>query len=306
MKKQTFKFKNPEGMDIFVYEWLPKEPSKPKAIVQIVHGYAETAARYERFAKSLTDAGYMVYANDHRGHGNTAGTLEELGHPGDDAFNGIVRDLHQLNHLIKDKYPDLPIFLLGHSMGSFLSKTYVERYDNLNGLILTGTTWEMDGVDMLYNLSVQEVKELGKDAISEKIFQIVFGGSNQPFEPCRTDVDWLSRDNDEVDKYIADPFCGVPFTANFFVDFAKGLMDMNNDENLNNIPKNLPIYIFGGDKDPVGAFGTGVPKSVTALNKLGVRDVTYKLYKDGRHEMLNELNRNEVTKDVINWLDMHM
>lgn len=308
MIRKDFVFKSEDGTDVFVYNWLPDDGVKTKGIVQISHGMAETAKRYERFAELLTENGYIVYANDHRGHGKTAKTIEDLGYLADeDGFNWLVKDLHKLTNIIKKENDSMPLFLFGHSMGSFAGQKYIMLNGNeLDGLILSGSNGKQ-GIILNVGTIVakREVKKNGRKAKSTKLDKLSFGGFNKEFKPNRTDFDWLSRDNDEVDKYMDDPFCGTVFTAGYFYDFLTGLKEIEDEDNLKMIPKDLPIYIFSGDKDPVGKFGKGVINLVNRYKKYGVKDISYKLYKDGRHEMLNEINRDEVMDDIINWLDNH-
>ena len=306
MLSKNFNFQSGDGSNIFVYRWSPDPDTKVKGIVQIAHGMAETAARYERFASTLTMNGYIVYANDHRGHGKTAGSLENVGYLAEeDGFDWMVKDMHQLTSLIKKEYPELPVFLLGHSMGSFATQRYIMLFGKeLKGAILSGSN---GSAALLHNLGYFvagiEVKRNGRKAKSERMNQLSFGSFNNAFKPNRTEFDWLSRDHEEVDKYIGDPYCGDVFTAGFFYDFMKGLKEIDRIKNVERVPKDLPIYIFSGEKDPVGGAGKGVKKLYHTYKNCGISDVSIKLYPEGRHEMLNELNRDEVMKDVTDWLD---
>jgi len=308
MISHNFTFKSDDGLEIFVYKWEP-EGIKVKGVVQISHGMAETAKRYERFAKTLTDNGYIVYANDHRGHGETAGSVENLGYLGDDkGFERLVDDIHQLSLIIKSESPNVPLFLFGHSMGSFVAQRYIMLYgDILDGLILSGSNGKQGiALDAGIKLAKREIKKHGRKSQSPKLNNLTFGGYNRYFKPSITEFDWLSSDREEVNKYIEDPYCGTIFTTGFFYDFMIGLKTVENKNNFNMIPKDLPIYIFSGDKDPVGKFGKGVVNLFNRYKDIGVEDLSYKLYKDGRHEMLNEINRKEVMKDVIAWLDLYV
>lgn len=307
MKCEEFTFKDKKGVQIFVYKWIPEDDMDARGVVQISHGMAETAGRYERFARALTDAGYIVYANDHRGHGRTAGSVEKVGYCGEDGFNWMVKDMYQLNSIIKDENHGLPIFLLGHSMGSMLSQTYIENYgDTISGAILSGTAGRMGmTLDIGIMIAKREMKRVGPSGKSVRLNSMTFGSYNKEFKPARTDFDWLNRDNDEVDKYINDPYCGGVFSAGFFYDFFRGLKEMHKLESMRKIPKELPIYLFSGEKDPVGRNCKSVKQLIGEYKKLGIKDVSYKFYKDGRHEMLNEINKDEVMADTINWLDRH-
>lgn len=307
MISHNFTFKSEDGLDIFVYKWEPVD-IQIKGIVQISHGMAETAKRYERFAKTLTNNGYLVYANDHRGHGQTAGSIEELGYLGDDkGFERLVDDIHKLSLIIKEENPNLPLFLFGHSMGSFAAQRYIMLYkDILDGLILSGSNGKQGlALGMGIKLARREIKKHGAKSLSPKLNNLSFGKYNGYFKPNITEFDWLSSDSVEVDKYVEDPYCGTVFTAGFFYDFLVGLKEVEDKRNFNTISKDLPIYIFSGDKDPVGKFGKGVINLFNRYKNIGVEDIHYKLYKDGRHEMLNETNREDVMRDVINWLDLY-
>ena len=308
MKSDTFTFKTSDGIQIFTYRWMPDEASAVKGVVQIAHGMAEHAARYERFADALTKAGYAVYANDHRGHGKTAGSQDNLGYFADEnGWEKVVEDMHTLTGIIKKENPNKPFFLFGHSMGSFLSRHYSMLYaSELTGLILSGTGGDPGAIGKI-GLFVAKMDAMfhGRKAKSEIMNKLSFGAFNSAFKPNRTDYDWLSRDNAEVDKYINDPLCGTVFTAGFFCDMLGGLDFINNKENIGRIPKNLPIYLFSGAKDPVGGNTKGVNQVYNSLKNAGIGDLTLKFYENGRHESLNEINRDEVSLDVIAWLDLH-
>ncbi len=302
----SYSFKADDGFDIFVYHWNPDNEVKVKGLVQIAHGMAETAARYERFAEVLTRNGYAVYANDHRGHGKTAGSLENVGYLAvKDGLELLVNDMHQLSTMILNEYPTLPLFLFGHSMGSFAAQRYIMLYgDGLKGVILSGSNGSQPLLHKIgFFISKCEVKKRGRKTKSHKMNRLSFGSYNKAFKPNRTEFDWLSRDNEEVDKYISDPYCGNVFTAGFFYDFMKFFKIIDEEKNMELLPTNLPIYLFSGDKDPVGNYGKGVTKLFYAYKKYGIKDITMKLYSGGRHESLNEINRDEVMTNVVKWLD---
>lgn len=309
MKKDNLTFQASDDVQIFTYKWMPDNVSDLKAVVQIAHGMAEHAARYERFAEVLTKAGYAVYANDHRGHGKTAGSKDHVGYFADEnGWGKVVDDLHTLTGIIKTDNPNKPFFLFGHSMGSFLSRNYSMLYGHeLTGLILSGTGGDPGMTGKVgHCIAKIDAKLHGRKAKSEIMNKLTFGAFNKAFKPNRTEYDWLSRDNAEVDKYINDPFCGGVFTAGFFCDFLGGLAFINQKENIAGIPKNLPIYLFSGAKDPVGGNTKGVTQAYHALKSADISDVTLKFYADGRHEMLNEINREEVFADIIAWLNKHV
>ncbi|SHO50984.1 alpha/beta hydrolase [Anaerocolumna xylanovorans] len=306
--RENFTFRSMDGTIVHGYRICPEPDVQLKGIVQIAHGMAETSERYERFGTSLAGQGYLVYVHDHRGHGKTAGELENVGYLADkDGFLWLVRDMHHLTIIIRKKYPSLPLFLMGHSMGSFAAQRYSMEYGNeLSGLILSGSNGNQ-GIMLKagYLIAAMEVRKNGRRAKSEKMDNLLFGGFNKIFSPNRTDFDWLTREEEEVDKYIKDPYCGTVFTGGFFYDFIKGLMAIEKKKNRRRVPKDLPMLIISGDKDPVGKCGKGVKNLYQIYKKTGVKDITLKLYKDGRHELLNELNKEEVTEEIIGWLKGH-
>ncbi len=308
MKSDSFKFKAKDGTELFVYRWVPKK-GKVKAAVQIAHGMAEQASRYERFAKALVVEGYAVYAKDHRGHGKTAGDLENVGFfAKEDGWVKVVDDMHDLTKIIKKENPKLPVILFGHSMGSMLARHYIFLYGkDIDGVIISGTSGDPGLLGKIGVLVAKwEKKRKGEKFRSELLTKLSFGEFNKPFKPNRTDFDWLSRDDAEVDKYVKDPYCGGVFTTSFFCDLLIGVNAIHDMKNVAKTPKDLPMFIFSGEKDPVGKGGKGVRAVHRMYEKLGVKDLTLKLYPDARHEMLNETNRKEVFADVIKWLNDHV
>jgi alpha-beta hydrolase superfamily lysophospholipase len=309
MKSSSFSFLSEDGVKIHTYKWTPEDQSGIKAVAQISHGMAEHAARYERFAQALTAAGFSVYANDHRGHGKTAGDLKNVGYFADEnGWEKVVNDMHQLTGVIKKENPKLPVFLFGHSMGSFLSRHYAMLHGNdISGLILSGTSGDpgLLGKVGLF-IAKREARKKGPRTKSPFLDKLSFGAFNNAFKPNRTKFDWLSRDNAEVDKYVNDPWCGDVFTAGFFCDLLHGLSFINSPANIIKIPKSLPIYLFSGEKDPVGKNTKGVTQVYRSFLKAGIADISFRFYKDARHETLNETNRDEIQADVIAWLNAHL
>jgi len=308
MKREEISIKGNDGKEIFTYKWTPDDASKTKAVVQIAHGMAEHAGRYERFAEFLTGKGYAVYANDHRGHGKTAGSLDDVGYFADENGWGlVVDDMKNITDVIKKDFAGLPVFLMGHSMGSFITRTYVFKYPKeIDAFIISGTA----GNPGLPGAAGQTVARLiaavkGKKSKSPFLDKLSFGSFNGAFKPNRTTFDWLSRDNAEVDKYINDPYCGDVFSAGFFYDLLGGIRSIFKKENLEKISKDLPIYIFSGANDPVGNNGKGIIEVAELYKKTGIKDVSYKLYEGARHETLNETNREEVFNDIAEWINSH-
>lgn len=309
MITDTFIFSGSDKKEIFTHRWLPKNTNKIKAIVQISHGMAEHSSRYKRFAKALTAKNFGVYANDHRGHGQTAGSIKNLGYYADNnGWDLVVNDMRRLTETIMKNHPGLAVFLFGHSMGSLLARDYMFTYaKDINGVILSGTAGG-PGFSGNAGIIISKIETLirGKKAESPIMDKLSFGIFNRAFKPNRSKFDWLSSDNKEVDKYIQDPFCGTIFTAGFFNDLLNGIKKINVPSNIQNIPKNLPVYLFSGAKDPVGNNSKGVKNVFKAYEKAGLKNLSIKFYKKGRHEMLNEVNRKEVYNDIIKWLELHL
>lgn len=301
---QNFNFKTKSGTSINSYKWTPT--GQAKAIVQISHGMNEHILRYTEFANFLAEKGYIVYGNDHLGHGKSLLEGGELGYISDgDGFADMVDEMKSLTDLIKAEHPDLKLFIFSHSMGSFLAQRYIQLYaDEIDGVILSGTNGEPPAaLNAGISLSNMIMKRKSRRYKSKLIEALSFGTYNKKIKPKRTEFDWLSRDTKEVDKYIEDPLCGNLFPVSFFHDLYIGMRDVHKDEYLQKIPKDLGIYILAGKDDPVGNYGKGIVGLNNIYKRLGIRDVEYKLYEGGRHEMLNETNKLEVMIDVLNWLE---
>ena len=280
------------------------EPDKqPKGIVQIIHGVAEYAQRYDHFASFLTEHGFLVVAEDHPGHGETV-TPDNLGYLTGGWMNA-VNGVHKLYETIHHDYPDLPYYMLGHSMGSFLLRTYLFTYhSSISGAVISGTGWQPAIILPLGRLICkEEAARLGDASFSQLLNTMMFGGYNKKFSPQRTIFDWLSTDNAVVDKYIEDSLCGFPISIQLCTEMMKGLSMIQKNENLSRMQKELPIYFFSGEEDPVGDMGAGVHKTITAFQDAGMKDVSYKLYPGMRHEALNEIGKEQVYQDVLQWLE---
>ncbi|QNM85820.1 lysophospholipase [Polaribacter pectinis] len=299
----TYKTKDEET--IFYYKWEVKKMPL-KGIVQISHGVGEHAGRYHSIAKLLQEKGYEVYANDHRVHGKSAENKNDLGfYDGDNYFDDAINDMRQLTEIIKNEHPNKKIILFGHSMGSLLSRDYVTKYgDDLEALILSGTASFMKGLGTFGLYSAKVISKFkGRERSNQLLKSVFFSEFNKKFKPNRTKVDWISSDENEVDLFEADPYRIEDFSLSVFLDILKGSKKINEKSTFKKTPKKLPIFIFSGDKDPVGEMGEGVKRVAENYKKAGIKDLTLKLYKGGRHEMLNEVNKEEVQQDVINWLE---
>lgn len=307
MQESAFSLVGDEGTRIHVYRWLPDSECNVKGVVQIAHGMSETAARYAEFAQQLTSHGFAVYANDHRGHGKTVENLNLLGNAGTDAFRWMASDMMNLGEVAAKENPDVPLFLMGHSMGSFLVQHLMyaghERY---HAFILSGTNGKRGLLRIGERLALLQCSVQGASHPSMLLNALVFGGFNRSFRPATTPFDWLSRDSEEVKRFIDDPLCGAVCSAGFFRDFFKLLLDIHLPSNMKRIPKDKSVYLFSGEQDPVGLHGKGVLNLVSQYRELQLEDVEYRLYPGGRHEMLHETNRTEVAQHVVEWLERHM
>jgi alpha-beta hydrolase superfamily lysophospholipase len=300
MPGSEFDFRADDGQTLLARRWLPEGP--PRAVVQIAHGLAEHSARYARLAAALNAAGYAAYANDHRGHGPKAAAAD-LGHFADEGgWDKVVGDLWTLNRLIAAEQPGTPIIFLGHSLGSFLGRGFIaEHSDALAGVALSGSNGKPPAIATLGRLIAREERlRLGKRGKSNLIFQLWFGEFNKPFKPARTDFDWLSRDERQVDAFVADPLCGFPFTTQLAIDVLDALPYVTSRKSLAAIRKDMAVYVFSGERDPVGANIKGL---IQDLKAAGFTELTTRIYPGARHETLNETNRDEVTRDLIAWLD---
>jgi alpha-beta hydrolase superfamily lysophospholipase len=305
MKTAHFTHKASDGKSIYVRLWLPL--AEPRALVLIAHGMAEHGARYERFAEQLTAKGYAVYVPDDRGHGKTAETSAELGYLADkEGFRRVIDDDHEIAAIALEAYPGVPLFLFGHSMGSFVAQGYIALYgENLSGCVLSGTSGPMPAAMLGGGKAVAAIGCLfkGRHALAPLANRLSFGSYNDAFKPTRTEFDWLSRDPAEVDKYVADPLCGFVCTYGFFKDFLAGLSFIHKPEVMARIPKSLPLFLVAGSADPVGAASGSVDALAATYRKLGIKRVDEKLYEGAHHEILNETNRDEVMADIVGWLE---
>lgn len=290
---------------IHVHEWLPE--GQPRAVVQIAHGIAEYIERYGDFARFLAADGIAVVGHDHLGHGRSLGPSVELGFfAEEDGWFKVVDDIEKLRRLTAQKFPGVPYFLFGHSMGSFLTRSHLIRYPAapLTGVVLSGTGQNPAPVVFTgLKLCEAEIRRHGPHYVSHKVHNLAFGTYNKGFAPQRTNFDWLSRDEASVDKYMTDPLCGFVASVGLYRDLMTGLRYISDKQNLARMNKALPLYLMSGDADPVGANGKGVRKVYSMYVKSGMEDVCCRLYPGGRHEMLNEQNRAEVYQDVLTWIN---
>jgi alpha-beta hydrolase superfamily lysophospholipase len=289
-----------DGGAIRVLRWLPDRA--PRAAIQVAHGLAEHSDRYERLGTALADAGYAVYASDLRGYGPSCRPADLGFFAASDGWRRCLDDLSTVNRRIAHDLPGLPVVFMGHSLGSIMGQQFIaEHGGDLAGAILSGTSGPPLPILPFGRLLARfERWRLGPRGHSAILRKMLFDDFNKPFKPARTPFDWLSRDPAEVDKYVADPLCGFPFTTQLAVDLLDALGPIAGAQMIARIPKGLPIYIFSGSRDPVGANIQGL---IGAYRDAGLKKSTTRIYPDGRHEMLNETNREEVVKDLIAWLE---
>ncbi|MEY2398499.1 MAG: hypothetical protein QOJ00_1673 [Actinomycetota bacterium] len=295
---ESLSFNDAQGVAVAYYRWNPE--GAPKAIVLIAHGASEHGARYDRFATFLAAHGYAVFAQDHRGHGHT-GTATGAGIIGPGGWQALVDDQHELVTLARAAVQNVPAVLFAHSMGSFLAQRYIQQYGNeIDGVVLSGSAGGLDNVEGTIELIDMVAADAGMDSPAPS-----FPGLNDAFAPARTDFDWLSRDEAEVDKYIADPFCGDnnPLSLGFARGMLATALEAWKPENEAAIPKDLPVLFITGENDPVSQSAATVRALEQRYRDLGIKDVTARYYPDARHELLNEINRDDVQNDVVAWID---
>lgn len=270
---------------------------------------AEHSGRYTWFAEQLNANGIMVCSHDHRGHGHTEPDSSGYGFFAENqGWGRVVRDIKEIGDLFRKGHPNLPFFLFGHSMGSFLARDCLALFPgDYTGVFISGTAGPA-GIMGHIALALARLGILvkGPRQPNTTLDKLFFGEYAKAFKPARTPFDWLSRDPGKVDAYISDPMCGFICSSQFYADLATGIIKVSSNRHFAKTPADLPIRIFSGAMDPVGAFSKGVMAVYEAYRKAGVKDLTVKLYDQGRHEMLNETNRDEVAGDVIQWIMSHI
>lgn len=282
--------------------WKPD--AAPVGVVQIIHGIAEHSQRYEDFAHYLNSLGYLVVAQDHMGHGLSV----ELGSTKGYFYGGwwaAIDDVCTLLRITKEEFPDIPYILFGHSMGSFMARTILVKYPDLpiNGCVICGTGWQQGAVLGAGLLLARAICLFSDPSESSALLQnLAFGSYNKRISQIRTPYDWLTRDHAVVDAYVEDSMCGFTASAGLMRDMFSGISYIQKQSNLIRMKKDLPVMFIAGDADPVGNYGKGVLKTVKAFKSVGMQCVVDKIYPDGRHEILNELNKHEVYEDVSLWI----
>jgi alpha-beta hydrolase superfamily lysophospholipase len=304
VKAEAFRLQAADGLALFVRRFDPDLPREPRATVQLLHGMGEHGARYERLAHALCADGFAVFVPDCRGHGETARSSDELGHFAEArGWEKLVADVGALAARIRELVPGRPRVLVGHSMGSFLALDCLTQFgDTWAAAVLSGSSGGAGPLGYLLRaVAGVEKLRLGPRGRSALLQKLLFGRFNDAFAPAETAFDWLSRDASEVAKYVADPRCGFVLDVGGLADLASALLRLQRRAVLARIPPALPIYLFAGELDPVGG-RAGVAKLGAALRGAGVQRVVERVYAGGRHEMLNETNRDEVTRELCDWL----
>jgi alpha-beta hydrolase superfamily lysophospholipase len=310
-----FTFRDADAVEVFARRWLPA--GTPRAVVLIAHGLSEHSGRYARFADALVGAGYAAYAVDHRGHGGTAESTG-VGRAGPNGMDGILGDLHELSGIATSETATsegdtsegatsegdgLPVVLFGHSMGALLAQAYAERFgDELTALVLSGSAGANDDLGEMAAMIRGAVDGgLGDEPMP------MLAAMNEGFEPTRTPYDWLSRDQAEVDAYLADPMCGddAPPTYGFIAAMMDTAVAAMQPDAIARIPTRVPVLLVTGERDVASSDAANVRVLEARLRAAGL-DVDARYYADARHELLNEINRDEVTADIVSWLDAHI
>ena len=302
---QDFYFQSSTGRtSIHALKCVPD--GKPRAVVQIAHGIAEHIDRYRPFMEFLADNGFVAAGNDHLGHGKSIRVPAEQGFFAEkDGWWRVVDDMDKLHDIMSNEYPELPYVLFGHSMGSFLTRTYLIKHpDKYDGVILSGTGHQSPALVLGGNAAASVMAKLnGAMGDGAKLDSLAFGTYLNKIENPRTKFDWLSRDTEQVDKYIADPLCGFVGKIGLYRDMMQGIKFITDKKNIAQMNKEKPVYFMSGDGDPVGDYGKGVERAYKAFCDAGLHDVFMRLYPGGRHEMLNETNKEQVYQDILNWLN---
>ncbi|ATZ21309.1 alpha/beta fold hydrolase [Mesoplasma tabanidae] len=303
MKEKQIKSLDNKKLNVYIWD----EVKNPKAIIQLVHGSCEHTLRYEEFAKKMNDNGIIVVGNDHRGHGKTAKLNNQpLGYfSKTNGWNKIVSDLKQVNNFIKQEYLELPIIMLGHSMGSFMVRTYMIDYPNsVKGFIISGTAWH-NKIVLLISICIASIRSkfIKNEKPDELIWKLSYKPLNKKFNSkSSSGVEWLSNDSISKDQFLSDPLTGQVFTSLAFKDMFSGLLYNQKKLNIKKIKTNIPIFLISGEDDPVGNYGKMVLKTYKEFKKSNL-EVEVKLYKKQRHEIIFDEKRNEVENDILEFID---
>lgn len=314
MKREEFYFDSRDGESrIHAVKWIPDKD--PVCILQIIHGMAEYAERYDRFACKLAKEGILVTGEDHLGHGKSIYSKTDVNqsdsgkHPlgyfcHHDPATVVVRDAHRLKKTIQEQYPGIPYLILGHSMGSFILRNYICRYGSgIDGAIIMGTGMQPAGMVKFAKGLVKFLTVFcGERHVSRLVDKAAFGSNNKRIEAPKTKMDWLSSDEKEVQKYVNDPLCGFTFTLNGFYTLFELINRLYQTEELKKMPAELPVLFVSGKEDPIGDYGEAVCKVAESFQTLGMQHIECRIYPGMRHELLNEIGRETVDADILTWV----
>jgi len=308
MRKEEFTIASRDAVhQLHSVKYLPE--GAPKGIVILVHGMAEHLGRYEGFAQFLTERGFLVAGEDHLGHGLSVPEGETYGYFCQmDPATVLVRDVHRLKKTVQGEYPGIPIFILGHSMGSYILRNYICRYGTgIQGAIIMGTG-QRGRLAVTFIRALSKCIELiyGEKHYSRLVEKLVMGDYNKRVGIARTESDWLTKDEEVVNLYRIDPLCGFPFTLNGYRCMFEMANRLFSKENLSHMPKGLPILMISGEEDPVGGYGKQVDRVYRDLTGAGLTNVEKKMYPGDRHEILNELDKQQVMEDIVAWMEKTM
>ncbi|MGE9940677.1 alpha/beta fold hydrolase [Bariatricus sp. SGI.161] len=303
--KKEFCYPSRDGVtQIHAVEWIPE--GEVKGVLQICHGMVEYINRYHDFAEYMCERGYYVTGHDHLGHGKSIRNEEDYGYFEEKKGNQfVIGDIQKLREMTTEKYPDVPYYMLGHSMGSFLLRQYLTMYGKgLSGAIIMGTGYQGGAVLNMGQLVCRVIAAFkGWRYRSRFVDKLSFGSYNKRFEPGETSKDWITSDKDHRQKYVNDPLCSFMFTLGGYYQMFEGMKVLTRKESMERIPKDLPVLFVAGADDPVGAFGKGVEKVYKKYKTAGMQQVSMHLYEGDRHEILNETDREQVYEDLYQWIE---
>ena len=305
VKKEELYFDSRDNENkIHAVKWIP-DTEKPLCVLQIIHGMAEHMERYDEFANAMAEKGIVVVGEDHLGHGRSVAEGGVYGYFCEqDAATVLVRDSHRLKKMVQKDYPGVPYVILGHSMGSFILRNYLCRYGTGIQAAVIMSTGMQPRFLLAAGKAVAAIQKVfkGADYPSGLLNTLAFGSYLKRIKPRRTIMDWLTKDEKIVDAYLADPLCGFTFTVNGFQTSFELISRLYKNENIEKMPKELPVLFVSGAEDPMGEYGKGVKKACRTFMNVGMQHVQMKLYDNDRHEILNETDREQIYEDIYVWI----
>ncbi len=308
MNKKTGYFPSSNGTNEIKYFIYEPEDIEPKAMIQLVHGMEEHVERYEPYFEYLTGKGYLVYGDNHLGHKGSVFDDEDLGYFAHrDGWKSLVKDEHRLTKIMKKAHPELPLFIYGHSMGSFITRVYITKYrQDIDGAIISGTSGSNPALKAGRRFTELVYRLRGERHKSKLVTALMFGSYNSKYKTACDHYAWLTRDESVVKAYHEDEYCGFGFTTSAYLDLMSLLDYVTQDEWYNRVPDDLPLLFIGGSMDPVGGWGDGYLEIDEKFSHQQMEDITVKLYPDMRHELHNEIGKEQVWSDVNWWINAHL